>query len=187
MRMWKSCFLELIITPLVDFTNGLEYLLCVWCVLSLFENAKNALRKIWHHRNFVKEVNNACLCSCFVHCSDHSWTCIPSWCYGAEGLKVMKNGYFITTFSTGWVGLATAFTPPLNYENSSQTGSWEFDNMLDRKWHPTVCVCVSSTQRQTYREKKSLVGLPAFPSCVFWMCVCVLLARERMLIVGQPR
>lgn len=42
---WKSRFLELFIRSLVYFTNK-EWM--------------NALRKIWHHRNFVKELNNAC-------------------------------------------------------------------------------------------------------------------------------
>lgn len=62
-------------------------------------------------------------------------------CHRADGLKLgkRKNGYFIV-FPTGWVGLVTAFTLPLIYENSSQAGSKEFDEMFGRKCHPTVCI-----------------------------------------------
>lgn len=35
--------------------------------------------------------------------------------------------------ATGWVGVVEAFTLPLMYENSSQTGSQECDNVLNRK------------------------------------------------------
>lgn len=159
------------------------------CVLSLFENAKDALKRIWHHRNLLKEINNACwvvgVLLVFVHSSDNSWTCMPSYCNMAEGWKLWrKNGYFIK-FPTGWVGLVIAFTPPLKYENGSQTGNREFDNMLDRKLHPTVCVWVKNStllchKKKQYRNrmKERLVALPAFPSCVFCACVCVLLARE---------
>lgn len=69
-------FLELPIRSLFVLANYLEWL--------------HALRKTWHYRNVVKKVNNTCcfVWVCFVHCSDHSSTCMPSCC---DRLEVMKE------------------------------------------------------------------------------------------------
>lgn len=159
MQSWKHqyiTFYALLLTWLVDLTNDLLF---VWCVLSLFENAKDALKRIWHHRNFVKEINDACwvvgVILAFVHSSDNNWTCMPSCCYRAEGWKLWRKNGFCIKFPSGWVGLVTAFTPPLKYENGSQTGNREFDNMLDKKWHPTVCVWVKNSTLLCYKKSNT--------------------------------
>lgn len=85
------------------------------------------------------------------------------------------------------MGSAAAFTPPLNAENSSQTGSREFDNMLDRICHSRV-VCVSSNvftfqslcpqHRDGNKENNKTGGSSSFSHRVFSGCVCILVARE---------
>lgn len=94
-------------------------------------------------------------------------------------------------FPSGWAGIATAFPPPPNYENSLQTGSKEFDSTLDRLWHPMVYMWddVLSAVLQKIeimivgREKKN--ADPGFQfshhviSGHIGVCVCVCFTGER--------
>lgn len=101
--------------------------------------------------------------------------------------KIMKNAILLP-FPSGWAGIATAFPPPPNYENSSQTGSKEFDSTLDRLWHPMVYMWddVLSAVLQKIeimivgREKKMLI--PASSFFIMWFLdiyVCVCFTGER--------
>ena len=68
-----------------------------WCCLYGFENTKGALIKNWHHRNVVKEVNNACWLVCRL-CWSHFAT--PGFCTLIR--SQLNTTHHVVTELTDW-------------------------------------------------------------------------------------